>query len=33
MSSLEEGFETNAGRTFRLLSEMGPSKAVSLKYD
>ncbi len=33
MSSLEEGFETNAGRTFRLLSEMGPNKAVSLKYE
>ena len=33
MSSLEEGFETNAGRTFRLLSEMAPNKAVSLKYE
>ncbi|MEM9585549.1 MAG: DUF2235 domain-containing protein [Pseudomonadota bacterium] len=33
MSSLEEGFETNAGITFRLLSEMAPNKAVSLKYE
>lgn len=33
MSSLEEGYETNAGRTFRLLSEMAPNKAVSLKYE
>ncbi|MFY0692245.1 MAG: DUF2235 domain-containing protein [Paracoccaceae bacterium] len=33
MSSLEEGFETNAGATFRLLSEMAPSSAISLKYE
>lgn len=33
MSSLEEGFETNAGLTFRLLSEMSPNRAVSLKYE
>ncbi len=33
MSSLEEGYETNAGRTFQLLSEMAPNKAVSLKYE
>jgi uncharacterized protein (DUF2235 family) len=33
MSSLEEGYETNAGITYRLLSEMAPNKAVSLKYE
>ncbi len=33
MSTLKEGHETNAGRTFRLLSEMAPSKAISLKYE
>ncbi|NNK77722.1 MAG: DUF2235 domain-containing protein [Litoreibacter sp.] len=33
MSTLEEGFETNAGATFRLLSEMAPSSAISLKYE
>lgn len=33
MSSLEEGFESNAGHLFLLLSEMAPSAAVSLKYE
>lgn len=33
MSSLEEGYETNAGITFRMLSEMAPSKAMSLRYE
>lgn len=33
MSSLEEGFETNAGITFKLLSEVAPSKAMSLRYE
>ncbi|MCY4179176.1 MAG: DUF2235 domain-containing protein, partial [Litoreibacter sp.] len=33
MSSLDEGYETNAGITFRMLSEMAPSKAMSLRYE
>lgn len=33
MSTLERGMETHAGMTFRLLQEMAPSKAVSLKYE
>jgi uncharacterized protein (DUF2235 family) len=33
MSSLEVGYETNAGITFKLLREMAPSKAISLKYE
>ncbi|MEM9432666.1 MAG: DUF2235 domain-containing protein [Pseudomonadota bacterium] len=33
MSSLEEGYETNAGITFNLLREMAPSASVSLKYE
>ncbi|WP_159804401.1 DUF2235 domain-containing protein [Litoreibacter roseus] len=33
MSSLEVGFETNAGITFKLLSEVAPNAAVSLKYE
>lgn len=33
MSSLEIGHETNAGITFKLLREMAPSKAISLKYE
>lgn len=33
MSTLERGFETHAGTTFRLLSEMAPNKAVSLNYE
>ncbi|SDW18037.1 Uncharacterized protein, PA2063/DUF2235 family [Litoreibacter albidus] len=33
MSTLERGYETHAGTTFRLLSEMAPNKAVSLKYE
>jgi uncharacterized protein (DUF2235 family) len=33
MSSLEEGHETNAGIAFKLLREMAPSAAVSLKYE
>ena len=33
MSTLERGFETHAGTTFRMLQEMAPSAAVSLKYE
>ncbi|WP_245913013.1 DUF2235 domain-containing protein [Litoreibacter ponti] len=33
MSSLEPGLETHAGMTFRMLQEMAPNKAVSLKYE
>lgn len=33
MSSLDRGYETHAGTTFRLLSEMSPNKAVSIKYE
>ncbi len=33
MSSLEEGFETNAGITFRLLSEMARREPISLHYE
>lgn len=33
MSSLETGFETNAGITYKLLSEIAPNRAVSLKYE
>ncbi|MEM1422232.1 MAG: DUF2235 domain-containing protein [Pseudomonadota bacterium] len=33
LSSLTEGRETNAGRLYRLLSELGPSVAQTLAYD
>lgn len=33
MSRLDEGFETHAGTTFRMLSEMAPNRALSLKYE
>ncbi|MEP3347846.1 MAG: DUF2235 domain-containing protein [Litoreibacter sp.] len=32
MSSMDRGFETHAGTTFRMLSEMAPNKALSLNY-
>ena len=33
MSRLDEGFETHAGTTFRLLSEMSKKAPISLKYE
>ena len=33
MSRLDEGYETHAGTVFRMLSEMAPNRAVSLKYE
>jgi hypothetical protein len=33
MSTLEEGMETNAGQTYRLLRDLGPAGHISLKYE
>lgn len=33
MSSLEEGFETNAGKTFKLLSEAGRTSNITVYYE
>ena len=33
MSSLKDGCETNAGRTYKILCEMAPSQHLSLRYE